>query len=108
LLGAAFTGSIVLVVAGSTAYLVVVVPCAAGLALGSIGLATGSGSRIVALPASVLVVCGAFLLGWLNVGRGRRITVWLPGTSEGFPSTPDSTQAARHDGPVSGAEKELP
>jgi cellulose synthase/poly-beta-1,6-N-acetylglucosamine synthase-like glycosyltransferase len=108
LLGIAFAGSVVLVIAGSTAYLVVVVPCAAGLVLGTIGLATGSGSRIVALPASVLVVCGAFLVGWLNVGRGRRITVWLPGTSEGFPSSPDSIQAARHESPVSGAEQELP
>ncbi len=65
---------------GAPAYLIPVVLGAVAMALAGIGwLARMTGRRaprITSFPLAIVVVNVAFMNGWLNVLRGRRIEVW--------------------------------
>lgn len=79
LAGVALLAAAWLVLDGAAVYLV---PIAAAFAIGALGLTAlalrrrGRTPRWASLPLAVLVVNAAFLLGWANVVRGRRIRAW--------------------------------
>jgi cellulose synthase/poly-beta-1,6-N-acetylglucosamine synthase-like glycosyltransferase len=78
---------------GSPAYLVPLMIAAILVGLGLVALALrrrGRAARWASLPLAIVVVNAAFLVGWANVIRGRRIGAWhrtdwaaLPSKSEG-------------------------
>jgi cellulose synthase/poly-beta-1,6-N-acetylglucosamine synthase-like glycosyltransferase len=80
LAGAAGMGALWLVAVGAQLYLVPLAVGVAGLVLATIGWALRSSGRpqlrITSLPLAVVVVNLAFLRGWVNVLRGRRIEAW--------------------------------
>jgi cellulose synthase/poly-beta-1,6-N-acetylglucosamine synthase-like glycosyltransferase len=82
--GLAAIGAIWLGIAGSPAYLVAVAIGVVVLLLAAAGwLLRARGRRLprlLSLPLSVTIVNAAFLTGWVNVVRGRRIDRW-EGTS---------------------------
>jgi hypothetical protein len=64
---------------GQPLYLIPVVVSAVAAALGLVGLLyrrTGRSRRLIVIPAAIVVVNAAFLTGWANVVRGRRIGAW--------------------------------
>jgi cellulose synthase/poly-beta-1,6-N-acetylglucosamine synthase-like glycosyltransferase len=80
LLGWAATGALWLGLSGSPIYLAPIAAGGAAIALAAIGwLLRRSGRRppsILSLPLGVVVVNLAFLNGWWNLVRGRRIEAW--------------------------------
>jgi cellulose synthase/poly-beta-1,6-N-acetylglucosamine synthase-like glycosyltransferase len=65
--------------AGSIVYLVPIAFAVAIVVLGVLGLVlrrSGRRAHWASLPLAVLVVNAAFLVGWVNVLRGRRIGAW--------------------------------
>jgi cellulose synthase/poly-beta-1,6-N-acetylglucosamine synthase-like glycosyltransferase len=75
----AIAGALILAAEGMTAYLVV--PAGAmvvvGLAIaGYLLRQTGRTPRWASLPLAIVVVNVSFMLGWLNLFRGQRISLW--------------------------------
>jgi hypothetical protein len=81
LLGASLWGAILLVRQGRVAY---ALPIAATVGVAGVAGAAAlsptrvGSTRIGGLALSFVVVNAAFLVGWLNVLRGRRIASWAP------------------------------
>lgn len=77
---AAAVAGLILGAGGSPAYLAAPVGILGGaIAAAGAHLAIGVGRRpprIAAFARSFTVVCAAFMVGWVNVLRGRRIDVW--------------------------------
>lgn len=76
----ALVGGLWLGLDGAVGYLVPVAAGLAVLALAGLGLVVrqrgGRPPRITSFPLAIVVVNVAFLAGWLNVLRGRRIEAW--------------------------------
>ncbi len=76
---AAVIGAVLLVARGETVYLIPIVLAVALLALAGLGYVlrlAGRRASWAALPLAVVVVNAAFLVGWLNILRGHRLTAW--------------------------------
>ena len=73
-------GALWLGLTGAPAYLVVVAVGLALVVLAGVGWAVRAAGRrpprITSLPLAIAVVNAAFVVGWLNVIRGRRIEAW--------------------------------
>jgi hypothetical protein len=88
----------VLALGGDPVYVAPLLAAGIVLGLAVIGLVLprlAASARWASLPVAILVVNAAFLQGWINVVRGRRIGAWhrtdwapIPPTSQGPETIP--------------------